>query len=54
MSVHNFAKVALSAVGALFFTVTMVGASVVPAHMAEAAPLLYAAAAPQVAGVAHA
>jgi len=51
---NNFAKVALPAVGALFFTVTVVGAAVGPAHMAEGAPLLYAAVAPQVAGAAHA
>ncbi len=50
----EFAKVALSAVGALFLTVTIVGAAVAPAHMAEAAPLAYAAAAPQVAGAANA
>jgi hypothetical protein len=51
---HNLAKVALSAVAAIFFTVTVVGAAVGPAHMAEAAPVLYAADAPQVGGVAHA
>ncbi len=51
---NNFAKVALAAVGALFFTVTLVGAAVGPAHMVETAPVLYAAAAPQVAGAANA
>jgi hypothetical protein len=51
---HNLAKTALSAVGALFFTLMIVGAAITPAHMAEGTSFIYAAGAPQVAGVAHA
>ena len=40
----------VSALGALLFTVTFVGAAVGPADMVVAAPLVYAGAAPQVGG----
>ena len=50
----DFARVALSAVGALIFTVTAVGAAVGPARVAETTPVVYAEASPHVAGVANA
>ncbi len=50
----DFSRMALAALGALFFSVTLVGAAVGPAHMAERAPVGYALAAPQVAGAADA
>jgi hypothetical protein len=50
----DFSRIALSAVGALFFSVTVVGAAVGPAHMVERAPLVYAMSAPQLAGAADA
>jgi hypothetical protein len=40
----------VSALGALLFTITFVGVAVGPVDMAEAAPLVYAGAAPQVGG----
>ena len=40
----------LSALGALLFTMTLVGAAVGPAHMVETVPVVYAGAAPQVGG----
>ncbi len=42
----DFARVAFAAVGALFFTVTAVGAAVGPARLAETTPVVYAEAAP--------
>lgn len=45
----DFSRIALSALGALFFTMTLVGTAVGPAHMVETAPLGYAMSA-QVAG----
>ena len=38
----DFSRLALSTLGALFFTVTLVGAAVGPAHMVEKAPVGYA------------
>ena len=41
----DFARTALSMVGALVFTVTAVGAAVGPARLVETAPVVYAGAA---------
>jgi hypothetical protein len=46
----DLGRMALSALGALVFTITLVGAAVGPAHMVEASPLVYAGAAPQAGG----
>ena len=42
----SFTRLALSAVGALFFTMTAVGAAVGPARLVETSPVVYASAAP--------
>ena len=47
---HDFSRTALSALGALLLTVTLVGAAVGPTHMVETAPVVYAKAATQVGG----
>jgi hypothetical protein len=46
----DLSRLVLSALGALFFTITLVGAAVGPAHMVETSPVLYAGTAPQVGG----
>ena len=43
----DFTRAAFAAIGALFFTITAVGAAVGPARVAETAPVVYAEAAPQ-------
>lgn len=48
----NFTRLALSAVGALFFTITAVGAAVGPARVAETSQAPYASAA-SLGGAAH-
>ena len=50
----DFARIAVSVIGALIFSVTAVTAAVGPARVAETAPLVYAEAAPIAAGVANA
>ncbi len=47
---NDLSRTVLSALGALLFTITLVGAAVGPAHMAETAPVVYAGVAPQVGG----
>jgi hypothetical protein len=42
---NDFARVAMSVVGALIFTVTAVGAAVGPARVVETTPMVYAGAA---------
>ena len=49
----NLVRTALSAVGALVFSMTMIGAAVAPARLVETAPLVYAGAAPLVEGAGH-
>ena len=41
------ARVAISTLGALLFTITAVGAAVGPARVVETTPVVYAEAAPQ-------
>jgi hypothetical protein len=43
----DFTRTAFAALGALFFTVTAVGAAVGPARLAETTPVVYADAASQ-------
>ena len=43
----DFTRAAFAAIGALFFTITAVGAAVGPARLAETTPVVYAEAAPQ-------
>ena len=40
----DFARVALSSIGALFFTITAVGTAVGPARVVETTPVVYASA----------
>ena len=47
---NDLSRTVLSALGALLFTITLVGAAVGPAHMVETAPVVYAGVAPQVGG----
>ena len=49
----SFTRLALSAVGALFFTITAVGAAVGPARLAETSPAVFASAASVSGGAAH-
>lgn len=46
----DLSRFVLSALGALFFTATVVSAAVGPAHMVETGSVGYASAAPQAAG----
>ncbi len=50
----EFTRIALSAVGALVFTVTAVGAAVGPARVAEITPVVYADIVSNAAGVTNA
>ncbi|HZW47255.1 MAG TPA: hypothetical protein VFF61_07000 [Microvirga sp.] len=43
----DFTRTVFAALGALFFTITAVGAAVGPARLAETTPVVYADAAPQ-------
>ena len=47
---NDFSRFALSALGALLFSATLVSAAVGPAHMVETGAVGYASAAPQVGG----
>ncbi|MDP8914671.1 MAG: hypothetical protein M3N39_13990 [Pseudomonadota bacterium] len=47
---NDLSRTALSALGALLLTATLVGAAVGPAHMVETVAVVYAGAAPQVGG----
>ena len=51
---NDFARTALSVVGALIFSVTAVGAAVGPARVVETTPLVYAESAPIASGAANA
>lgn len=46
----DLSRLILSALGALFFSATLVGAAVGPAHMVETGAVSYASSAPQVGG----
>ena len=50
----DFTRIALSAVGALIFSMTAISAAVGPARVVETTPLVYAGAAPVEAGTANA
>jgi hypothetical protein len=47
---NDLSRFAFSALAALLFSTTIVGAAVGPAHMVETGTVSYAAAAPQVGG----
>ena len=47
---NDLSRFVLSALGALLFSATIVGAAVGPGHMVETGTLSYASAAPQVGG----
>ena len=48
---NDSTRIAVSAVGALIFSLTAVGAAVGPARVAETTPVVYAEAAPSAASV---
>ena len=50
----DFARMALSAIGAIIFSMTAVSAAVGPARVVETTPLVYAQAASTEVGAAHA
>jgi hypothetical protein len=50
----DFGRLALSTVGALFFSLSLVSAAVGPAHLADTATVVYANMAPGASGGSHA